>query len=119
MTFKEKMPKNEAREVQRYGLSCDLAVVYEGDTEEIPVHPPNLTTQGMFINTAEHFPIGSVLKLHFRLVHTGFVLDARAEVRHCVPGVGIGVEFVGLPPAALRAIREEIQMISPPWHAGR
>jgi len=51
--------------------------------------------------------------LHFCLIHSGYELNVRAEVRHCVPGVGVGVEFVDLSPEALRGIEEEIEMADP------
>ena len=113
MPVRENKSKINPREVKRHGLLSDLSVVYEGATEGIPVHLPDLSTRGMFINTPEQFPKGAVLKLHFRLIHSGYELNARAEVRHCVPGVGVGVEFVTLTPEALRAIEDEIQMASP------
>ena len=113
MLFKESMLKTENRAAERYELASDLSVVYEGDTEQIPVYPPDLSIQGMFINTPAQLPVGSVLKLHFRLVHCGDELNVRAEVRHCVPGVGVGVEFVDLSPEGRQAIEEEIRLLYP------
>jgi hypothetical protein len=101
------MKKFEGREVQRYQLPCDLSVVYEGATEEVPVHPVDLSTHGMFIPTPKYFPIGSVLKVSFRL-RSNFQVNVRAEVRHCVPGSGVGVEFLELAPEAAQAIEQEI-----------
>ena len=48
------------------------------------------------------------MKLRFRLSRSGIEDHARGEVRYCLPGVGIGVEFIGLEPEYLRAIEEEI-----------
>jgi hypothetical protein len=62
----------------------------------------------MFINTAKRFPEGAIMKLRFRLNRSGIEIHARAEVRYCLPGVGIGVEFIGLSPDYVRAIEEEI-----------
>ena len=101
------MKKLENREVKRHQLLGDLYVVYEGSTEEFQVHLPDLSTRGMFIPTRRLFPIGSVLKVRFLLPRSGFLVNARVEVRHIVPDSGIGVEFVQLSDEALRAIEEE------------
>lgn len=108
------MPITEVREVQRYELPCDLSVVYEGSEEEVPVRPPNLSPQGMFIHTPRYFPVGAVLKVHFRLATSNFEVNARAEVRHCEAGLGVGVEFLELSPETVRAIEEEARMLRSP-----
>ena len=102
------MKRLDGREVKRYQLPSDLSVVYEGATEEISGHLPDLSIHGMFIPTPRVFPIGSVLKVRFRLPRSNFQVKVRAEVRHCVPGSGVGVEFLQLPPEAVRAIENEI-----------
>ncbi len=86
-----------------------LHVVYEGRTEVIPVRPPDISPMGMFINTPATLPQGSVLQLHFRLARTGHDVCTRAEVRFCLPGVGIGVEFIGLTAKQSRAIDAELK----------
>jgi len=48
------------------------------------------------------------LKLRFRLGRSGIEIHAHGEVRYCLPGAGIGVEFIGLSPEYLSAIEEEI-----------
>jgi hypothetical protein len=35
-------------------------------------------------------------------------VQARGEVRYCLTGVGIGVEFVGISPEYVQAIEEEV-----------
>jgi hypothetical protein len=86
----------------------ELSVIYEGFSEDICVRPPDLSPRGMFINTREEYPEGAVLKLRFRLVRSGVVIETRGEVRYCLKGVGVGVEFFGITPEAARAIEEEI-----------
>ena len=112
MLFNHKTPKDEAREAGRYEVPYDLDVVYDGSTERLPVHFPDLSTGGMFIHTPEQFSVGSILKLHLRLINSGQELNARAKVCHYVPAVGIGVEFIDLSPEALYAIEEEIRAIA-------
>lgn len=86
----------------------EITVSYEGQDERIVVKPPNLSTGGMFINTARSFPEGAVLNLRFGLLLTGAEVATRCEVRYCRPGVGVGVQFVGLSAQAKRLIEQEI-----------
>lgn len=105
-----KTQENDLRQRRspRHAQFSELSLTYEGRTEEIAVRPPDLSPNGMFINTARHFPEGAIMKLRFRLNRSGVEVQARGEVRYCLPGVGIGVEFVGLSPEYVRAIEEEL-----------
>ena len=83
-------------------------MIYEGFTEDIFVRPPDLSPHGMFINTTKQYPEGAVLKLRFRLSRTNMLIQTRCEVRYCLKGVGIGVEFIDVAAEAACAIEEEI-----------
>jgi PilZ domain len=95
------------RQAQRFAHYRELSIVYEGTSLDIPVRAPDISTRGMFINTAQRFPEGAVLRIGFRLSRSKLMVSARGEVRYCLPGVGIGVEFIGLAEDAQRAIEEE------------
>ena len=56
----------------------------------------------------QRFPVGAMLKLCFRLTFSGRDIIARAEVRHCVPDVGVGVEFIAISSADRKAIDLEL-----------
>ena len=86
----------------------DIRISYEGQNGEILVRPPNLSMRGMFINTNRIFPEGAVLNLRFHLVLTGAEVRTRCEVRNCQAGVGVGVEFIGLPAEEAKKIEREI-----------
>lgn len=88
----------------------EITISYEGQDEQIVTKPPNLSTRGMFINTGRAFPEGAVLNLRFALLLTNAEIQTRCEVRHCQPGVGVGVEFVGLSPEAVQMIEREITL---------
>ncbi len=103
------MQTKDARQRHRYTFLAELAIVYEGASEEIPVALPNISPQGMFINTLKQLPVGAILKVRFRLSRSGAVVHTRAEVRYCLPDVGIGIEFLEISPKDRRAIEEEIQ----------
>jgi hypothetical protein len=88
----------------------DISVNYEGHTEEVAARPPDVSARGMFVNTTRNLPEGAVLNLRFRLAITGAEIRTRCEVRYCLPGVGVGVEFVGISPQAVREIEREIKL---------
>jgi hypothetical protein len=88
----------------------EIVISYEGQDEQILVKPPNLSRRGMFVNTSRSFPEGAVLNLKFDLVLTDAEIRTRCEVRYCLPGVGIGVEFIGLSEHAIKMIEREIAL---------
>jgi len=94
--------------VERYSLYEDLQVCYEGFSDEIDVRVPDLSSRGMFINTRQDLPTGAVLRLSFLLPRTKVYISARAEVRHNLPGEGVGVEFVNLEPDQKESIEREL-----------
>ncbi|HTS11958.1 MAG TPA: PilZ domain-containing protein [Candidatus Limnocylindrales bacterium] len=102
-----------ARQVRRISPLRDLSVTYEGRSEDVALRPPDISTRGMFINTNQSFPEGAVLIVQFRLGHSGVEISTRAEVRYCLPGVGVGVEFVGISEEARGAIERELQAETP------
>jgi hypothetical protein len=99
----------ERQETRYYAHFRELSITYEGYSEEVALRPPDLSVRGMFIQTSRHFPEGAVLKVRFRLARSRFEVTARGEVRYCLPGLGIGVEFIDIPDEARRAIEEELR----------
>jgi PilZ domain len=95
------------RVAPRISTLRELSVNYEGRSEEVALKPPDISTRGMFINTTRTFPQGAVLNVQFRLGQGGEQIAARAEVRYCLPGVGVGIEFVEISEEAVRAIERE------------
>lgn len=88
----------------------NIHLVYEGEKNQIALKTPDLSERGMFINTTRLFPGGAILKLQFRLAASDAEVSTRCEVRYCLPGTGIGVEFISLSPEAEQAIQREIAM---------
>ena len=98
-----------ARGDQRYYAHfSELSFVYEGKFEEVPIRPPDISVQGMFIQTPRHFAEGAVLKVRFRLARSGHEIQTRAEVRYCLSGVGVGVEFIEISAEDRAAIQSEL-----------
>jgi PilZ domain len=100
------------RGVPRFHQVKELHLSYEGAGVDIPIRPPDISAQGMFVNTTTHFPEGAVVILRFRLTRSNIEVQTRGEVRYCLPGIGIGVEFVGIGAEAKRAIEEDLESAS-------
>jgi hypothetical protein len=100
---------NPVRQFKRYSYPSELEVTCDGTPGKIPLSGPNISVQGMFINTPTAFAEGTVLSLTFRLTRIGVKVSVRGEVRSHVPGVGVGVEFVGITTEARLAIEQELE----------
>lgn len=98
------------RAAKRFSSLRDLSVTYEGYSEDVVTRPPDISTRGMFINTTRVFPEGAVLNVRFRLAISGREIHSRAEVRYCLPGVGVGVEFIDISQENVQAIEREIEL---------
>jgi hypothetical protein len=100
----------DVRNGSRVHCLREITVTYEGQNEHTIVKTPDLSTSGMFISTNRPFPEGAVLNLRFRLAVTKAEVRTRGEVRYCLPGVGVGVEFIGIAPEAARDIERELAL---------
>lgn len=100
--------KNPIREAERFAAYRGLNLIYEGRSAKIEVRAPDLSPRGMFIHIPHGFPEGAVIKVEFWLSRSGYHVQARAEVRYSLPGVGIGIEFVDISEQDKRAIENEI-----------
>jgi hypothetical protein len=98
------------RSAERFPQFRDLTVQYEGSSRAISPRTPDISTSGMFINTTESFPEGAVVKIGFRLTRTRKLVEVRGEVRYCLQGVGIGVEYLDLSDSARKAIAAELRV---------
>jgi hypothetical protein len=99
------------RESDRYAAYRGLTLMYEGHSEQYSIRSPDISSRGMFIHIPSFFPEGAVLKLEFILTRSGHPVRARGEVRYCLPGVGIGVEFVDISREDQQAIEDEVRTL--------
>jgi hypothetical protein len=97
------------RSTRRVHTVSGIVLNYEGNAELTFVRSPDVSTRGMFISTMRSFPEGAILNVRFRLALTGASVRARGEVRYCLPGVGIGLEFVDLDPEVLKLLEREVE----------
>jgi hypothetical protein len=94
----------------------ELLMAYEGGGCEIPIRPPDFSPHWMFVNTSTHFAEGAVVNLRFRLTRSDVAVQTRGDMRYCLPGRGIGIEFVGPGAEFVRAIEKELKSFSRPRH---
>jgi len=99
------------RETERYSAYRGLTLIYEGHSQQFSIRSPDISARGMFIHIPTYFPEGAVLKLEFILTRSGHAVHARGEVRYCLQGVGIGVEFVDISPEDQQAIEGEVRAL--------
>ena len=104
-------PDKYPRSAARVFSLRDISLSYEGRNEKIIVRSPDVSARGMFINTGRAFPEGAVLNVQFRLALSGVQIRARCEVRYCISGEGVGVEFIGLSSEAAKWIEREVGLI--------
>jgi len=102
------------RDWDRVTTLKELYLIYEGRSQELAIRAPDISPRGMFINTLDSFPEGAVLKVRFRLARSNYRVQTRCEVRYCLPGVGVGVEFIDIAPRDEKAIRKEIREFTKP-----
>jgi PilZ domain len=110
-------PAKLARREPRIQHLSELHLSYEGADREIPIRLPDISPHGIFVNTSTHFPEGAIVNLRFRLSPSSVEIRTRGEVRYCLSGVGIGAEFVGMPPETVRAIEKELREAPRPRRA--
>lgn len=101
---------NHSRSNSREFCLREITLTYEGQGEQIVIRTPDLSTRGMFISTSRVFPEGAVLNLRFRLTITDAVVHTRCEVRYCLAGVGVGVEFIEIGPEGVKSIKRELAL---------
>ncbi len=95
------MPTKTVVKVRRYpriGLPKGMSVAWQAGGERIVSRVGTLSLGGLFIHTKLPLKNGEVLKLVFDV--PGGEVRARAVVRDCRPGQGMGIEFTAMQPEA-------------------
>jgi hypothetical protein len=85
----------DKREAKRVSHLCEVEC--EGATaRKLDTRINDLSVTGAFVDCIVEFPMGTPVRLRFRVGDT--LVDVNSEVRYTMPGVGIGVAFVDLTP---------------------
>jgi hypothetical protein len=86
---------DERRNSRRVTFYCEAQL--EGiDVSNANVRLADLSTEGAFVDARTVLPPGAVANFRFTLL--GQQVTTRAEVRYSMPGMGMGLRFVGLAP---------------------
>jgi hypothetical protein len=87
------MENIDRRETKRVTYICEVNCETAG-ANRITTRVNDISTTGMFIDSMTSFPVGSVLKLRFRVKER--LIETLGEVRYSMPHVGMGVRFINL-----------------------
>ncbi|SRR5260370_28795253 len=94
--------KSERRAARRVSYPCEVECEGTG-ISRLATRINDVSITGAFIDCRTSFPVGSTLTMKFRAGSAQVVADA--EVRYCMPQIGMGVRFLNLKPEYLDAIK--------------
>ncbi len=104
----------DRREAKRISYICEVECDGSG-VSRLATRINDLSMTGAFIDTVTNFSPGTILKLRFRVKNIR--IETTAEVRYCMPRMGVGVRFLDLKPehaAALESLIEGKPLVLPP-----
>jgi uncharacterized protein (TIGR02266 family) len=94
----------ERRAARRASLVTQIRTIV--DSETVVGYTRDISTGGVFVET-ENPPVkGTEVSLRFRLTPDSPIVGARAVVAYSLPGEGMGLRFVDLPPEVRQAVEE-------------
>lgn len=88
----------DRRQHPRLSVATELWIGQDGIFTRADEKLLDLSLGGAFVETAQHYAVGSVLSLRFKLPEAGRFLTCTAIVRNARGGQGFGVEFIDLSP---------------------
>lgn len=101
--------QSEKRTAKRVGYLCEVQC--EGaDSRRFQTRISDLSTDGAFVDSITIYPGGSLMKLKFTIRSTE--IHVTAQVRYCMPQIGMGVRFVDLTPSDRAVIAELVAELS-------
>jgi hypothetical protein len=86
----------EMRRQPRVAYSEEIWIGQDGIFSQTSGHIRNISTSGVFVETAQSFASGNVVNLRFSLGRPQDLISCSAIVRNVQPGRGFGVEFLDL-----------------------
>lgn len=95
----------ERRSSKRVSYICEVEC--EGAGGRLNTRITDISVDGAFIDSMICFPPGSTVKLKFKLRSVD--VNVTAEVRYCLPQIGMGVRFLDLAPEARSVIEKIVQ----------
>lgn len=75
----------DARKAERYSFSEDVII-----DEQVFSNCVDISVTGLYIKTSKPFDVGAILMLSI----PSYGLEVGAEVKHCQPSIGMGLQFL-------------------------
>lgn len=88
----------DRRQHPRLSVATELWIGQDGIFTRADEKLSDLSLGGAFIETSQHYSVGSVLSLRFKLPDGGRFLTCTAIVRNSRNSQGFGVQFLDLSP---------------------
>ena len=102
--------KKKTRRYARVGLPNGMLVAWEHSGIRKVSRVGVLALGGIFITTPEPPQVGEVIRLIFEV--PGGEVRARAMVRDCRPGKGMGIEFTAMTPDARARLNQLMKILA-------
>lgn len=100
------MNDKDRRAAKRITHICEVECEGAGVTR-LNTRVNDLSVTGVFIDSMTCFPVGSILKLRFRVRNV--MIETEGEVRYSMPQVGMGVRFLNLKPEYISVLESLIE----------
>jgi hypothetical protein len=84
----------QTRRAERVPHPCDVECIDAGGMTIANTRLSDLSTAGAFVESVNQLPVGTRLRLRFRVGSR--TVDAAGEIVHSMPQFGFGVQFDGI-----------------------
>jgi len=105
------LPFTNRRRWPRHRISFPIELRDERVNTPIRVNATDVSGNGCYVETILPIPIGTALKIEFWM--NSEKISTGAIVRTCDPGVGMGIEFIGLPEPHRHRLQAHLEKLDP------
>ena len=105
------LPFTNRRRWPRHRISFPIELRNERVNTPIRVNATDVSGNGCYVETILPIPIGTALKIEFWM--NSEKISTGAIVRTCDPGVGMGIEFIGLPEPDRHRLQAHLEKLDP------
>lgn len=105
------VPPSNRRRYQRHKISLPIELRDERVKTPMRINATDVSGNGCYVESILPLPVGTMLRVDFWLDSEH--INISAVVRTCDPGVGNGIEFIGLPVEGKQRMQEYLNAIDP------
>jgi hypothetical protein len=106
-----KISQDNRRKFARHRISFPIEVRDERVNTPLRVNATDISGNGCYVETVMPLPVGTSLRLEFWIEQER--IAASATVRTRDPGVGMGIEFTGLPDETKKRLQAHLDSLDP------